>query len=100
MSRLGKETVEQDIIIPLREKNDSTTSTPIQAMKRTSQRLLNITATNMDRYLGYRYNKQQWRDLNNETFQPINFLLTGLAANGKLEGEGDIRAVTAGPCEQ
>lgn len=91
LSRLGKETVEQDIIIPLREKNDSTTSTPIQAMKRTSQRLLNITATNMDRYLGYRYNKQQWRDLNNETFQPINFLLTGLAANGKLEGEGASR---------
>lgn len=116
LSRLGKEAVEQDIIIPLREKDESTTSTPIQAMKRTSQKLLNITATNLDRYLGYRYNKPQWIDLNNETFQPVNFLLTGLAANGKLEGEGssrwakayllgtgrqgDIRAVDAGPCGQ
>lgn len=91
LSRLGKEAVEQDIIIPLHEKDESTTSTPIQAMKRTSQKLLNIAATNLDRYLGYRYNKPQWIDLNNETFQPVNFLLTGLAANGKLEGEGSSR---------
>lgn len=88
LSRLRKDDVRQNIIIPLQEKKNSTTVTPLIAVKRTRQELLGNVATNRDRHPGARYNNQSWLDINNPDFLDVNFLLVGLAANGKLDGEG------------
>ena len=60
-------------------------------MMRTAQEFLDSFSTNLDRHLGARYNKQRWLDFNNTDFQEVNFILVGLMANGKLEGEGNAR---------
>lgn len=61
--------------------------TPYLAMKRTSRDTLRQHVTNLDRYLGSRYNDSRWLTEDNENFIPVNLLLAGLRENGKLSGE-------------
>lgn len=61
--------------------------TPYLAMKRTSRDTLRQYVTNLDRYLGSRYNDSRWLTEDNENFIPVNLLLAGLRENGKLSGE-------------
>lgn len=87
LSRLHKEEVNENVIIPLKEKNSGTNMTPYLAMKRTSRDTLRRHVTNLDRYLGSRYNDSRWLTEDNENFIPVNLLLAGLRENGKLSGE-------------
>ena len=87
LSRLKKDDVNENVIIPLKEKNSGTSMTPYLAMKRTSRDTLRQHVTNLDRYLGSRYNDSRWLTEDNENFIPVNLLLAGLRENGKLSGE-------------
>ena len=87
LSRLRKDDVKENVIIPLKERNSGTNMTPYLAMKRTSRDTLRQHVTNLDRYLGSRYNDSRWLTEDNENFIPVNLLLAGLRENGKLSGE-------------
>ena len=86
ISRLKKDDIKQDIIVPLQEKTQGTVRSTKLAAKRLNHDFANRFATNRDRHLGAKYNRPEWMTEEVE-FEEVNFLLSALNAYGVLEDD-------------
>lgn len=90
ISRLKKDAIKQDIIIPLQEKGQGTVRSPRLATKRLNHDFARKFATNRDRHLGAMYNNPEWMTDAPE-FEDTNFMLSALNAYGVLEDDSTKR---------